>query len=348
MTRIFDERFEAVGYDETGWSETVGAGSTVDEDFLVSGLGPPSGWGLKGLRTVSTAGNTAYASNSQDVSANNFFMRQELVIVAESLADHEERRLTVMLAGGLSALRLFLRQVSGDLVFRFHVFETTLGSSATVLTDTTARLLNTRYRIEWNWNIDANTWEIKVDGSTIFSGTLVTGAGKPGDVAIDEIQRLGLSNANIDVEIVWDLIAIDDAAYPGAEPTDIIVAVGQASETNLAQPITENPKIRVIEQSTETDLAQAITFGIGVTVNQASEINFAQMMFFPVTIADAGLVFIRVLLFDVANVVPVEFVTVAAPGVVRVREAFGTLTPIQNVVPVRETLETPRVKIMLA
>ncbi len=347
MTRIFDERFEAVGYDETGWSETVGAGSTVDEDFLVSGLGPPSGWGLKGLRTVSTSGTTAYASNSQDVSANNFFMRQELVIVAESLADNEERRLTVMNAGGSTALRLFLRQVSGDLVFRFHVFETTLGSSATVLTDTTARLLNTRYRVEWNWNIDANTWEIKVDGSTIFSGTLVTGAGKPGDVAIDEIQRLGLSNANIDVEIVWDLIAVDDAAYPGAESGAIVVAVGQASETNLAQAFTST-KIKEFAQATETDLAQVMTFGVGIQFAQASEINIARPMFFPVTIADAGLMFIRILTTEVANVVPVEFVTVDAPGVVRVREAIGTLTPIQNVVPVRETLETPRVKVLIA
>ncbi len=167
MTRIFDERFEAVGYDETGWSEFTAAGSTVDEDFLVSGIGagPPSGWGLKGLRTVSTAGNIAYAQNSQDVSANNFFMRMELVIVSEALANNEERRLTRVKAAGGDALRLFLRQVSGDLVFRFHVIETNLGSGATVFTDTTARLLDTRYRIEWNWNIDANTWEIKVDGS---------------------------------------------------------------------------------------------------------------------------------------------------------------------------------------
>lgn len=351
MTRIFDERFEAVGYDETGWSETVGAGSTVDEDFLVSGLGPPSGWGLKGLRCVSTSGLVAYASNSQDVSANNFFMRQEIVIVSESLANNQERRLTVMKAGGLSALRLFLRQVSGDLVFRFHVFETNLGSGSTVLTDTTARLLNTRYRIEWNWNIDANTWEIKVDGSTIFSGTLDTGAGKPGDVAIDEIERLGLSNDNIDVEIVWDLIAVDDAAYPGAEPTDIIVAVGQASETNLAQPFTVlQTKIIPVGQATETDLAQVITATLQTVVpfGQASETNLAQRMFFPVTIADAGLVFIRILTTEVANVVPIEFVFVDAPGVVKVREAFGTLTPIQNVVPVRETLETPRVKVLVA
>ena len=110
------------------------------------------------------------------------------------------------------------------------------------------------------------------------------------------------------------------------------------------------PQTIPVGQATETDLAQVITqtFVTVIPFGQASETNLAQKMFFPVTIADAGLVFIRILLFDVPNVVPVEFVTVDAPGVVRVREAFGTLTPIQNVVPVRETLETPRVKVLLA
>jgi len=137
----------------------------------------------------------------------------------------------------------------------------------------------------------------------------------------------------------------------GAEETFIAVAVGQASETNVAQAITPKTDIVVpVGQSTETNVAQVITptFVTTIPFGQASETNLAQKMFFPVTIADAGLVFIRILTTEVANVVPVEFVTVFEPGVVRVREAFGTLTPIQNVVPVRETLETPRVKLIIA
>jgi hypothetical protein len=128
-----------------------------------------------------------------------------------------------------------------------------------------------------------------------------------------------------------------------------LIPVGQASETNLAQAFAIT-KIKGFGQASETNLAQVVTpiRVMRILVGQASEINLAQKMFFPVTIADAGLVFIRILTTEVANVVPVEFVTVFEPGVVRVREAFGVLTPIQNVIPVRETLETPRVKVILA
>ncbi len=128
-----------------------------------------------------------------------------------------------------------------------------------------------------------------------------------------------------------------------------VIPVGQASETNLAQAFTIT-KIKGFGQASETNLAQVVTpiRVMRIPVGQASEINLAQKMFFPVALADAGLLFIRILTTEVANVVPVEFVTVFEPGVVRVREAFGTLTPIQNVVPVRETLETPRVKVILA
>lgn len=57
-----------------------------------------------------------------------------------------------------------------------------------------------------------------------------------------------------------------------------------------------------------------------------------------------GIVPIRYILFgETANVVPVETVVTSEAGVVPCREFVGP----QNVVPVRETLETPRVKVRL-
>ena len=55
----------------------------------------------------------------------------------------------------------------------------------------------------------------------------------------------------------------------------------------------------------------------------------------------AGTVPVRYVVGVIPNVVPVETVLVNEPGVVPVREFVGPA----NVVPVRETLETPRVKV---
>ena len=55
-----------------------------------------------------------------------------------------------------------------------------------------------------------------------------------------------------------------------------------------------------------------------------------------------GVVPVRYIIGVIPNVVPVETVLVGGIGVVSVREFVGPA----NVVPVRETLETPRVKVI--
>jgi len=197
-------------------------------------------------------------------------------------------------------------------------------------------------------------FHISTDGMTTWGAEQAYSEGAPDDIRVVQAGRT-IGNGGGFFQPIWDNDDLEDLLVNLVNDVFINsvqnIPVGQATETDLAQPITPIVTQTIpVAQATEIDLAQVITATLQMTIpfGQASEINLAQMMFFPVTIADAGLVFIRILLFDVANVVPVEFVTVDAPGVVRVREAFGTLTPIQNVVPVRETLETPRVKVLLA
>jgi len=230
LTRIFDEKFEATGFDETGWTEQAGSGSTVDEDYAVSNVDPePSGWQTKCLRTISTTGVNAYAGNSQDVGTNKFFYRMEVVIVSEDLADGETRRICQLKASGGAAFRIFLRQSGGDLNWRFTIFQAGVGGSGTNLDDSTVLSLNTRYRLELKWDIDADTWDIQLDGSSIFTGTLTSTSAT---TQIDEIERVGLTNSpsQPDMELLVDLIAVDDAAFPGAEPVSAAVT-GTATAT---------------------------------------------------------------------------------------------------------------------
>jgi len=225
MSRIFDEKFEATGFDETGWSETVGSGSTVDEDYAVSNVDPePSGWQTKGLRCLSTTVKFAYIANSQDLGTNKFFFRTEFVIVSEDLANTEQRRIIQLRANGSVAFRAILEQVSGDLVLAFEIHEAGLGGSSTDLTDTTVLSLDTRYRLEMKWDIDADTWDILLDGSSIFSGTLT---GNSATTQMDEIHRLGLTHEfQADAEVLFDLIAatatIDEADVVAGGDTIIL------------------------------------------------------------------------------------------------------------------------------
>jgi DNA-binding transcriptional regulator YdaS (Cro superfamily) len=57
---------------------------------------------------------------------------------------------------------------------------------------------------------------------------------------------------------------------------EIIVPVGQATETDLAQPIAWAPKHRVVGQVTEADLAQGLTLRKSRTLGQVLEADLAQ------------------------------------------------------------------------
>ncbi len=217
MAIQFDERLEAVGYDETGWIETIGTGGTIDEDYPTSNVGSPPGWGSKCLRIKGTAAAETYVNNTQIISANKFFWRVELQIIIENLANNEVTEFLIMEADGDTAMSSRLRQDgSGNLVFQFEVFHLA-AFGGTVFNDTTILNLNQVYRIEQKWNIDDDTWEIKLDGISIFDGTLVTGLDNPGDTPVDELRRFGLVNGDAAGEYVFDLIGVDDVGYLGPE-----------------------------------------------------------------------------------------------------------------------------------
>lgn len=59
---VFNDGFLGVGYETSGWTETVGTGGTVNEDATLSGS-PPAGACTEGLLTsVTTSGSATYTT----------------------------------------------------------------------------------------------------------------------------------------------------------------------------------------------------------------------------------------------------------------------------------------------
>ena len=59
MTRIFDEKFEGAGYEES-WTEAVGAGCTIDQDAATSDVSSPAGWDSQCLKIITASGVANY------------------------------------------------------------------------------------------------------------------------------------------------------------------------------------------------------------------------------------------------------------------------------------------------
>ncbi len=226
MTRIFDEKFEGVGYEEASWSETVGGSSTVDEDKATSGVtGAPANWDVQCLEIDKAGGDNAYTEQINFVQTDSWF-RLDFILTAESLANGGLARfIQVWDNSWAAAFQLFFYQVSGSLKLRMRSFHN--GSSNYYAALTTISL-DTFYRVEVKWDITNNVWAWKIDGVAqpndqdvsdpitsegILSSTHVTD--------IDNIRLGGQSGDNA-WQGYFDNFAIDDADWVGG---DILVPI---------------------------------------------------------------------------------------------------------------------------
>ncbi len=213
MAIQFDERAEAVGYDETGWTESVGSGNTVDEDAAPSEAGSPSGWGSRCIKTVTAGTNTlAFAVNSSIGALADSYTRMEMVLTAMTLvgSDHMVCRLYNAGFGKLAKAKIIGPAAGGDYRVTWEVYHD--GSQNDI---TTSDLdFNTRYRHELKWLADTNVWELRLDGVALGSGTLTST-----HVTNLSIVQLGSGehNAADAVTAYYDLFTVDDADWVGAE-----------------------------------------------------------------------------------------------------------------------------------
>jgi hypothetical protein len=208
MARIWDEKFEGAGYEET-WSsgETVGAGNTLNEDYATSSLSsPPAVWDDQCLQViVDTAGEESFVGHDFGASPVVIgFYRLEIMVHSCTVANYQT--LTVLRvvnpAYGID-FNLGINNNGGTLRWQLDAYTGTPENSYATFA------LDTFYRVEIKWDSTNKVFEWKIGGVSINSGTF-TGTTYTGKI-------LSLGARNHVCELYEDNFAIDDADWVGAE-----------------------------------------------------------------------------------------------------------------------------------
>lgn len=225
MARIFDEKFENTGtpgYDESGWSESVGSGGTCDENETTVTPGSPSNWGSECLEIV-MADYAVYtycpiaASDEADT-----WTRIEIVVASDTQGNGAEDKLAFTWTNAWAFVWwIGLYRSGGSRYFRLHSWH---DGSDNIYQALNAFSYNTRYRIEVKWDSTNNVWAWRIDGvdqpNDQDSTSPITSEG-----ILSSTHPLGYryicigSNGDpwIDYTFYLDLVAVDDADWVGEE-----------------------------------------------------------------------------------------------------------------------------------
>ena len=214
MTRQFNEKFEATGYDESGSSESTSSNGTIDENNDTADAGSPSFWGDQCLKVTCTSGDTGDLARTSwgSLGETDVFVRIEVVVDSEDLVDGEDIEIFKLWDGsGNLLMGISLQHTSGVIKWQFRVNED--GTLSFMDAGDTVSL-DTPYRIEMKYKPSDDTWEWKVDDTSKANGSLTSSHPTVANTLWIGIVE-GAPDAN--AVIYMDLIAIDDSEYPGEE-----------------------------------------------------------------------------------------------------------------------------------
>lgn len=223
-TIVFDEKFEGTGYEESGWSETVGGGATVDEDADTSDVSSPAGWGSQCLKIVAPENTDAFVAQERS-SLSDSWLRIEVVIASHSISSGNHGLLLIVWDFDYSDVyTLRTVNIGGTLYFQIAVYHDGTENEYTSLNSIS---LDTRYRIEVKWDVTNDVWAWRIDGADqpndqdasdpvtsegILTDTHATNLAnfRVGGVAFGAYSSSAMTS-------YIDLIAIDGAGWVGAE-----------------------------------------------------------------------------------------------------------------------------------
>ena len=231
MTRVWDEKLEGTGYEETwNFGETVTAGNTLDEDQATSGVtGAPANWGAQCLKAEAIAGGTAaYIYHSEDFGGTLYF-RVAVIVSAETLANDETFAVASYFDSTfVGGVFLQLNQDSnGDLEWLMVIY-TDSTSGFQVFGSFELISLDTPYVLEfmvdesagaageWDWWIDGVRQANDQDATDPVTtpGNLGAGFLRPTELLEGIVASVGSGTNTIYI----DNIAMDDARRVGTGP----------------------------------------------------------------------------------------------------------------------------------
>jgi hypothetical protein len=225
MARILEEFFEATGYDEAGWSETVPGSCVVDEDEASSAAGSPALWGSQCLEvTLDGGGSACYTLNAFGDGAVRY-TAADIKISSLSFDTNEQQASLAFLynAAGdqpCALIQLFRNGSTNEI--RWFIYHT--GSANLIYSETL--VIDKLYRWEVKWDETADTWELWVNNVSRGSGTL-TGA-----AATTQVGIIGFGDLLASVRAYtarYDRVEVDNAERIG----DGIRFVGGATASKV-------------------------------------------------------------------------------------------------------------------
>ena len=228
MSRIFDEKFEGTGYEETGWTEVVGAGSTIDEDQVTSVVSSPSGWGNQCLKIAST-GNDAYTYNNVGAEAITYW-RFEFIITAESVANDGYLIIAYSYQSSFGGTPWYLFLNKDSEGNRKFLVDSQHDGAAHYYFGFPTLALNTKYRFEIMWDATNDHWGWRIDGvnqpNDQDSTSPVTTNGNLTSTHQSDSGVLILGSfAGVAFTTYYDLVACDSADWVGAEASTFVPRV---------------------------------------------------------------------------------------------------------------------------
>lgn len=180
MTLIFNEQFEATGYDETSagigsdWTETNAGGGTLDKDFAVSSVESATGLSLPtwGSQCLKLAGGTSEVSirNTFDSAKTELYVRVDLIVGDISdLPNGSDEVVFYLWDDPYTTCSVFVRKTAGGTPYMFGKVENSGGDIYFPSGQNHPFAINTKYRVDFHF-VANGTCEMKINGVSQGTG----------------------------------------------------------------------------------------------------------------------------------------------------------------------------------
>lgn len=209
---FWDETFEGTGYKES-WSpgESVEGTAVVDEDYSTGSItGAPASWGSQALRIVTDPTSDSEVNHDAFGDLTVAYTRAEFIVGSHSIASGNYQRIVSWYDSAQNALMhaQLLNHATNGLTLDCWVYYD--GSAHSYSQQIS---LDTPYCVELYWNTTSDVWELRLNESTLGSGSL-------SGVAVDrefDWLRLGTagSAALYDAEYYLDNVGVSTLGWLG-------------------------------------------------------------------------------------------------------------------------------------
>ncbi|HMN10722.1 MAG TPA: hypothetical protein PKD55_00185 [Bellilinea sp.] len=210
---LFEETFEATGYDAVGWSESVGVDAVVDEDYSTINVGSPPGWESQCLRIVRpAAGVNALTTIDTNIDAAIAYWRFEVELISENLAN-----------GGIIEIARIQSSDNAD-AFYLRIYQKWDGlrhiqcvaynvNAGTQYIYGPSISNNTKQVVEVKWDFTNKVFVYRIDGTDVYTSTIDAGGAQ--NTAKVRLGTPDYAASTLSYDMVWDNIAADDVSFLG-------------------------------------------------------------------------------------------------------------------------------------